>query len=253
VNSRVILIIIISYFGFSAKGLMAAEYETQLSFYKKMTLTTPISGVVKKLLVVPGKKVKQGDLLLQFDLRRVKANLEKVKSEVHYLTLLKEEAKRELDRELELYDRGLLSNRERDMAKIKYAQSEYQLKSAQASLVKAELELEKSDVLAPYDATVLKLYVQQGQAIVNQLQVQPLLEIAKQGIMQASVFIGLKELRGVSIGQTLKVQINKKKYPAKIESIDLIRQSSSSKYEVTVVVENENLPLFEGQNATVYF
>ena len=71
--------------------------------------------------------------------------------------------------------------------------------------------------------------------------------------MVATVFLSLRELENITVGKFVSMQIGARKYPAKIDFIDFRPREIPSKYDVRVLVENVDLPMFEGLEVTINF
>ena len=149
-------------------------------FYRegRTSLSLPVSGVVQQVLVKKGQTARQGETLLKLDTRRIEASLQAAKARVERFRPSRDEAKRELERAEELFDRTVLSEVELQQAKIDYAEKNAALHEARAELTQAKLDLEYSELKAPFDLVVLQPYVVNGQAVVNVMQAVPLIEVA---------------------------------------------------------------------------
>ncbi|MCU7815928.1 MAG: biotin/lipoyl-binding protein [Candidatus Thiodiazotropha sp. (ex Rostrolucina anterorostrata)] len=88
--------------------LAAQDLEAVTDWSNRVELTTLASGMVGRVNVAVGATVSRGELLLELDQRRFKTKLAAAESRLEAATQQNSEAKRELDRALELYDRTLL-------------------------------------------------------------------------------------------------------------------------------------------------
>ena len=102
-------------------NLLAKEIPALLDWQQRMELGTLLDGMVSKVNVGIGQQVNRGSLLIELDQREIQARLAWAESRVAAAKLQQDEARRELDRSLELYDRTLLSNHERILAEIEAA------------------------------------------------------------------------------------------------------------------------------------
>jgi len=217
-------------------------------------LTTPLSGVVTTVYGKPGTLVKQGELLVQLDRRLLLANAEKTAADEIYWQQYYDEAKRELDRTIEMYERTLLSNYERDAAHLGFAKATAELKSAQARSIKAQLELEYSEIRAPFDGVIVTQYVQIGESVINYPQVQPLVALAESGKMSVTVLLSAKALQSVRLGAKVNVVVAKKTFAAVIESIGVEPHVlAEPKYPIVISFQQGEVVLHVGQKSTVSF
>ena len=97
----------------SGGDLAARDIEAVLDWQQRVELGTLLDGMVNKVNVEVGQRVSRGTLLIELDQRENQAQLAWAEAQVAVARLQQDEARRELDRSLELYDRTLLSNHER--------------------------------------------------------------------------------------------------------------------------------------------
>jgi multidrug efflux pump subunit AcrA (membrane-fusion protein) len=95
-------------------------------------LTTPVSGVVEKVFVKPGQRVSKGTLLLQLDKTILQARLDEAVAEQARAQAEEGDAKRDLDRAQELFDRTVSSLTELDAAALRHARAQAVLSTAGA-------------------------------------------------------------------------------------------------------------------------
>jgi len=157
---------------------VAEEYTVNLEPGRQLILGTLVSGVVQEVSVLPGQKVRQGELLLVLDQREFQAQLRRAQAMVAQANNLFDEALREENRARELYDRTLLSDHEMQKAQIGRLEAEAGKHDAAAGLVQAKLNLERSRIMAPVDGWIQEVLAWKGQPLQNALGIQPLLVLA---------------------------------------------------------------------------
>ena len=187
-----------------ATSSVAAEVQGVLRWAGETDLSLPVSGVVDEVLVRPGQAVKQGQVMLKLDKRRVKARLRAAEARVARFKPGRDEAQRELERAEELFDRTVLSEVELQQAKIDFAEKNATLQEARAALVGARLDLEYSELKAPFDLIVLHVFSVKGQAVINALQPMPLISVTRDRLL-VSAPLPVAKLSGVDIGQQVTV------------------------------------------------
>ena len=180
--------------GLLQSGALAAQDLSGTSEWgDEITQSTTASGLVSQVHVAAGDIVKRGTLLLELDPRNYKARLAAAESRREEKRLLHEEAQRELERSLELYDRTMLSEHELQLARIEAAKTDAALRSAEAELTKARLQRDYSRIKAPFDGRVVAIHVQPGEAVVNRLQAVPLVTLV--GVINADTALNLPDFR----------------------------------------------------------
>ncbi len=237
-----------------APQAFAADYDTQLQWYRKAMLGTPVSGVVERVNVVAGDRVEQGQALVELDRRVPEADVEALTAEVLQAENNLAEAKRELSRTRELYDRTLLADRDLQLAIIARDAAAARLSRVHASKVRAEWLLSHSTIRAPYAGVVVTLTATAGQTVVSQLQAVTLLEVAEIAQMVARAQVSGSELDALRNGRRAIVNVAGKNYTGKIVRIALEPTAKiSGLYAVDVLFETGGAVMRVGQNAKVSF
>lgn len=236
----------------SHSHVIAAEYEATLEWSKRVELSTPVSGLVQEVFAQQGKVVAKGDVLIQLDPRIFKADLNYAKAKLKNADEQNLEAKRELDRQTDMYDRTMLSEHELQVAKNNFtaAQSEYQ--QALASLTKAKLNLEFSAIRAPFNAVIISSTAVKGQVVASEISPPVLVTVAEAKRMLARFYVTLEKVNNFVINQGAKVSVAGEIYQGKVINIALESDKlKTGYYAVDVVFDSKDSVLRAGQKATV--
>lgn len=233
--------------------LWAGEYEATLQWNKRVELGPLVSGVVTEVSVVRGDYVSAGQLLLKLDHREYQAVLEKASARVTMLSDERSEAKRELERSQEMFDRTLLSMHDLDLAKLAYSKADAHYREARSARTIAALDLERSRIVSPFDAVVLKISAVPGQSIVTRHQSVSLVTVAASGSMVAEYAVTAKDIDALKQGKKAEVIVNGQQYSGTITYIGLEPdEPGSDRYMVGVVFKHDaNTQFRAGQGAQV--
>lgn len=204
-----------------AQGAVALDLDGRLAWAQRVALGTVVSGVVSAVPAQAGQRVTKGDQLLQLDARSFRTELTRARALLSRAASQLDEARREDERAQELYDRTLLSDHERQLAQIDRVAAESKLAEAKAAVSRAQLAFERSELKAPFDARVLAVNAAVGQAIVSQLQSQPLVVIADAEQMLAEADISASQLGDLAVGQAAQVGWDGRWLAGQIASISL--------------------------------
>ncbi len=147
-------------------GLVLSLWSAAL-FAREYALTTATSGVVQKVMVKAGDKVKQGQVLLMLDQRVLQAKLAAAEKALQSALLDKQEANRELERTQELYDRTVIADHELQLATINYAKAEKAYAEAEKRKIASQYELEYSQVIAPVAGRIKSVKAWSGMVVNN--------------------------------------------------------------------------------------
>ncbi|OOZ36433.1 efflux RND transporter periplasmic adaptor subunit [Solemya velesiana gill symbiont] len=212
----------------------AEKLEARLEWANRVELAIPLSGVVDKVMVVPGQRVKSGQELLSLDQRLFEANKNKAGALLGEAAQDRAEADRQLSRALELYDQTVLSDYDKNMAEIEMARANALWHTAKAAQVEAQIDLEQSRIAAPFDGVVLSVHAYPGQVVNNQLAVQPLIVLADDTRLVAKAKAPADKLASLKSGQNLKVGVGGAWVGGKVLDLGM-----------DPIDENERGPLYE--------
>lgn len=145
----------------------------------RVSLTTPVSGVVKEVYVQAGQRVKKGDKLLALDDTILKARVMEAEAGLAKYQQEAEDADREFKRAQELYDRGVSSTTEFDTAKLKHSRATASFKEAEARVIIARKSLEYAVLKAPFDGVVKVREAEPGMYVPANLNPPTLIVLGK--------------------------------------------------------------------------
>ncbi len=152
-----------------------------LTVEHQVTVLSRIPGVVETIAKDEGDAVHQGDLLASLDDRTLQAQLAHdrddlivAKDNVQYQQAELKSKQANYRRYQELRKLGLSSEADLEKARFEAVGAQYDLKSWHAVVQRtrsqiriAELEIQKTQIRAPFDGVVARRYIRQGQAIEN--------------------------------------------------------------------------------------
>jgi RND family efflux transporter MFP subunit len=136
-------------------------------------------GVVAKILVDTGKSVRKGRLLAMLDDRQLRADHEAAEAKLRALDADVKNWEAEvqvlqadLDRAEKMWAAQLITKEQLDHARFKVVADQYEVErerqnsqNQQAVLRSLNLELEKTQIAAPFDGVVARRYVRAGQKV----------------------------------------------------------------------------------------
>lgn len=124
-----------------------------------------VSGIVKRLYVSVGDKVREETLLAEIDstefearVRQAEADLEVAKANLEFAVLDK-------DRQVELLGKELVSQNVADVAGRAHEVAEAEVKQAEANLEYARIQLEYTKIRAPISGVVASVSTQEGETV----------------------------------------------------------------------------------------
>ncbi len=249
---------------------------------KYVNMSSNIPGMIEKIYVKEGEKVRAGQILLRLDSAQYEASVARDKA---YIASLEEELKNAdlnlkkaestYKRNLELHKEQLISDEALENARTQYETALSQKNSllhriaqAQASLKSTLDSLDKTTIRSPIDGIVTSLKVEEGEVAVVGTMNNPgtvLLTIADLSVMEVEIDVDETDVINVKLGQKAEVRVDA--LPEKIiegevtevgssakQSSTLLSSSSSSKeakdFKVVVTLKNPPAELKPGLSAS---
>ena len=234
--------------------LWSQDYDATLLWSQKTALGTVVSGVVDKVYVNAGDKVKKGSKLTQLDISVFKGRVSEFRARLVSAREEFKEAERERDRALELYDRTVLSEHDLQVAKNNYVIARAEYEKVQANLIEKEFDLKYSVVRAPFEAIILTRHAQPGQVIITRFKQKPLVIVAAADKMLARLLVTEDNLKKMTKDKTATVTVAGRTFDGKIQTIALelaTDQSGLKGYYVDVEFKVDEAVLRSGQMAKV--
>lgn len=234
------------------QALWAADVPATLQWSQRVELSTPVSGVVKAVNVEVGDLVRKGQVLLSLDSTSYQASVAETESAITRLNAEAEEAKRDLDRVQELYERTIVSTTDLDQAKLRLVKSQSMLAEAHARLRQDQKALDDTSLRAPFDAVVILRQAEPGLSVAAGLQPQMLLTLAKSGEMIARMHLPSPQIGDLKTGQTVTVNVAGTSYAGIIKTLGLepLQTKEGAVYPVDVAFKIKQ-PLRAGAPALV--
>jgi multidrug efflux system membrane fusion protein len=231
------------------------EIDATLHWARRVELGMLVSGVVQEVFVGSGQHVLAGQALVMLDARDFEARLAGATAHLAGVLPALAEAREELVRAKDLYDRTLLSEHDLELARVAVAKLEAQRAHADAGVARAALRLERGTLRAPFAGIVVARSVEAGQAIVSRCESRTLVVLADNKNFIARVALDARSLAGLRIGQELAVLASGLALTGKIAAIapePLPDLSDGPRYLVEVLVPRpEKGDLLVGQAVTL--
>lgn len=197
----------------------ADHFDASINLPPRIELSLPVSGIVDKVKVSAGAHVKKGETLIALDGTPFIADMALVKAHVAFHQARLDETKRDLKNQQELYDRTVLSTVELENAQLRVKRHEALLASAKARLARVNYDYSVSQLKAPFDALIMAVNINEGQAVNNAIQSKTLVSLVRQGHFIARFNVTAQQLKKIKIETPVKLVIGKTAYTAKVSAI----------------------------------
>ncbi len=213
----VVFVFIAGYFTY--QHLMYVETDNAQIEAHTVLLAAKVPGYIKEVFATDGKKVKQGEILVQIDNRDYKSALEAAKSEMLSLEARKKDAEKNYYRLKELLAKSVVSQQQFDAATAGYNEIKAKYDSASARATQAELSLEYTQLKAPSNGIVAK-----SSAEIGQLANAGTALVGFVSSDERWIIANFKEteISDIKVGKAVDIQIDAlsgKNYTGEVESI----------------------------------
>ncbi|MFY9560003.1 MAG: efflux RND transporter periplasmic adaptor subunit [Terriglobales bacterium] len=243
----------------------AAVVSGPLVVEHQVDLAAQRDGIVARIMVESGTRVKSGAILALLDDQQISADLQaanaKTRSIEADLKNWEAEAKvmeADYQRAQKMWDAALITKEQLDHAKFKAESEQWDVKRVGEMLTNArqtqrslELELEKTRIRAPFDSLVARRYVRQGQQVVKG---DRLFWVTAEAPLQMRFTLPEKFLGRLKRGEELHLtspDAPEEKHTARIIGVSPVVDPSSGTVEVLVEVVGARGQLRPGMTVNV--
>jgi multidrug efflux system membrane fusion protein len=251
-NTNYFFIFIIAFMMLVMPVVKAEEVEATLIWSKRVELSTPVNGIVQKVFAQTGKTAAKGEVLVQLSPPVFKANLKYAKANYKNTKEQHLEAKRELDRQSNMYEDGMLSEHDLQTAKNNFTAALAKFQLSQSSLTKAKLNLGHSAIRAPFNAIIISVIAVKGQVVVSTVTPPVLVIVAEAQRMVARFYAKIDKVNELVVNQGMNVNISGRMYQGKILTIALEADKVNlDHYAVDVIFDSKDTVLRAGQKVSI--
>jgi len=198
----------------------------KLDFKRTLNLSFKSSGYLTKLLVEEGQYFEKGQLIASLDTTELRQNKNST-----YAQLL--QAKREVNRQKKLLEKGLSSEQELDVAltRVETTRAVYQI---------AFYNLEKAQVFAPFSGVVLNRYTELGELQSPGREILKVAALEKNWVIK--VALTGNEVSQVRLGQKVNVTLQALgNVIGEVSKIPAIANTSGNMFIIEVLLPNLTL------------
>ena len=189
----------------SMRGLVESSQQAELSF--------DIAGKLASLEVDEGDVVVQGAPLATLDTARLRAQVTELEAALTRAKANAELARLVKSRVDELVGQQLESGQRRDETRAQLTAANAQVAEVEAALNRVQVELDKSQLRAPFDGHIAARYVDEGTTVSPSSAVFRLTNTTK---LQARFAVPARDITRFSEGQTVNVSVGERTYAATV-------------------------------------
>mgnify|MGYP001445419458 FL=1 len=235
---KLILALLISILSFSLTNAENREARALVTATEKVSISSELAARVEKINFLLGDAFKKGDVLISFDCEIYKAQKEVIQANY-------DSANIQLKNDKELLDM-------RSIGKLQYQLSESALRKAKAELNIAKLNVDRCEIIAPYDGKVMDVYTSIFSTIEQR---QPLMDIVGDGLLEAEIVVPSNWLKWLKKGHQVNITIDEtgETLDAKVISLGATVDAVSQTIELKAQFSKKYESLIPGMSGIVKF
>lgn len=239
-----------------AKGdvVQSVTANGQINPVKNVQVGSQISGIIKDLYVDFNSRVTNGQLIAQIDPSTYKQSLEQVEAELANAKASLEFAEINYKRNKGLGELVAANDLDRSLAELHQAQAV--VRTREASVNKAKVDLERTTIYAPIDGVVISRNVDVGQTVAASFTAPTLFVIANDlAKMQIEAAVSEADVGGIEVGQQVDFSVDAfpgRTFHGEVAQVRYAAVTNQNVVTYTTIVDvsNPDLKLRPGMTAT---
>jgi len=163
-----------------------------------------VAGRIADLVVAEGDRVGAGQVIAKIDDRPYRDQLTQAEAGVAQAQANVENAKLNLARNEDLFQKGIAARKELEDARTESRIAEASLKQASAALSLAQLQVSRTEVHSPIGGTVVKRFASVGEQV-DGTAATPIVEVASLGEVELMANVPAADLRRLPVGTPVQL------------------------------------------------
>ena len=235
--------------------VQAVTANGQINAVKNVTVGSQVSGIITDIKVDFNSRVTNGQVVAQIDPSTYLQNILQAEAEVANAQAGLELARLSMRRAQALRTNELIAASEYDQAVVTLHQAEAVVKTRDASLNKAKVDLERTTIYAPIDGIVISRVVDVGQTVAASFNAPTLFTIANDlRNMRIEAMVSEADVGGVEEGQQVTFTVEAfpaRRFRGEVTQVRYapITNQNVVNYTAVVDVNNADLKLRPGMTA----
>lgn len=228
----------------TASGKIEAENAANLS--------TRMMGYVTKIHVKVGQKVGAGQLLVSINNSDLQAKKAQVDASILQATAGYNNAKKDYDRFVNLFQQQSASQKELDDMTARYEMAKAGLEGAKQMRNEVLAQFSYSNITAPFSGTVTNTFVKEGDMANPGM---PLLSVEGESRLQVTAMVSENDISNITKGMAVKVLVKSANTSlnGKVSEVSLSATNTGGQYLVKINLDKTDSSVLSGMFVNVQF
>ncbi|NOR58820.1 MAG: efflux RND transporter periplasmic adaptor subunit [Sulfurimonas sp.] len=223
------------------------NYVGTLYYDRNSKLASDSSGVVSKLYVKEGQRVKRGNILLKLESSILEAKVKAKQATLNSFLAQQTKQQKDLKRAEALINKKSIAQSSYDNTFYTLEALNSEIQSHKAELLSMKIELQKKSIRAPFNGVIVKREVDIGEWVAVGSSV---FNVVDPKSIEARVNVPSKLLDTLSKGQKLQAMIEKKDIEVSVKTIVPLADKASRTFPVKLSFKSQK-NLIEGMRIDV--
>ena len=164
-----------------------------------------VAGRVDAVTVAEGDSVRQGQVVARIDIRTIQDQQRQAQAARQQAEAQLENARLNLQRNEQLFTRGVAAGKEVEDARMAVAQAQAALEQASAAINTVGLQLDRAEVRTPIAGQVVKRMISVGEQV-DGTAAQPIVQVANLERVELAASVPAVQLSHLVVGQAVAVE-----------------------------------------------
>jgi RND family efflux transporter MFP subunit len=247
----------------------ASTFDCMMEPTQSVDISSPVVGLLDKVLVKRGDKVVKGQIIASLESRAETAAAAAARFKSEMTAPLKtaenkiEFSKRKYNRRRDMHANNFMSAQERDEAEgeMKLGESELQLAQENKQMAKLEWQQQSSllnlrTIRSPFDGVVVDQLLYPGEVVESSGQKKAILKLAQLDPLRVHVILPLAAFGKITYGMNVDVMPELPiggRYVGKVKTIDRLVDAASGTFGIFLDVANSKLDVPAGVKCRAAF
>ena len=160
-----------------------------------------VSGVLRRLHVTVGDRVRQGELLAELDSTEFEARRMQAAASLESARIEREFARRQYERAVDLLEARVIAQAELDDTERSFRAWEARVREAEATLRSAEIQLEYTRIRAPIGGVVASVTTQVGETVAASFAAPTFVTIMDLDRLEVWAYVDETDIGRIQVGQ----------------------------------------------------